>query len=217
MNSVTVRTMIAAIMLLAACGAGAVEKISLQALFKDKAILVIDGARRVLACGDVSPEGIKLLTTDTAEEKAEIEIAGKRQVLDLGVVIASFASHEKGSVTLYPDHGGHFFADGLINGTSVRFMVDTGATVIAMSSVTAKRIGIDYIGNGHPGIASTPAGYVRTYDVSLNSVQVGGITMYNVNGSVIEGSNPRETLLGMSFLGQLDMKRDSDKMELTER
>jgi aspartyl protease family protein len=217
MRSVTVKITMGAVLLLAACGANAVEKISLQAISRDKVIIVVDGARRVLKSGEVSPEGIKLVVTDTQEEKAEIELDGKREVLKLGMVTASFASKGKGGVTLYPDRGGHFFVEGFINGTSVRFMVDTGATVVAMSGATANRVGIDYLGNGRPGMASTPAGYVRTYDVLLTSVQVGGITLYNVPGSVIEGDHPRETLLGMSFLGQLDMKRDSDKMELTER
>jgi len=213
----TVKIIMSAALMLAAPGAGAAKKIFLQALFKDKAIIVVDGARHVLKSGETSPDGVKLLATDTQEEKAEVEIDGKREVLRLGVVAASFESKGKGGVVLYPDRGGHFFADGSINGTSVRFMVDTGATVIAMSSVTANRIGIDYLKNGHPGMASTPAGYVRTYDISLNNVQVGGITLYNVQGSVIEGNHPREALLGMSFLGQLDMKRDGEKMELSER
>ena len=217
MYSLIAKLMISAVLLLTACAANAVEKISLLALFKDKAIIVIDGARRVLKSGEVSPEGVKLLATDTQEEKADVEIEGRHEVLKLGVVIASFASKGKGGATLYPDRGGHFFADGLINGTSVRFLVDTGATVVAMSSVTANRIGIDYLKNGRPGMASTPAGYVHTYNISLDSVQVGGITLYNVDGSVIEGNDPREALLGMSFLGQLDMKRDSNKMDLIER
>lgn len=217
MYSLIAKLMIGAVLLLTACAANAVEKISLLALFKDKAIIVIDGARRVLKSGEVSPEGVKLLATDTQEEKADVEIEGRHEVLKLGVVIASFASKGKGSATFYPDRSGHFFADGLINGTSVRFLVDTGATVIAMNSVTANRIGIDYLKNGRPGMASTPAGYVHTYNISLDSVQVGGITLYNVDGSVIEGNDPREALLGMSFLGQLDMKRDSNKMDLIER
>ena len=204
-------------LLLAANVVGAVENISLQALFKDKAIILVDGARRVLKSGEESPEGIKLLTTDTQEEKAEIEIGGKREILRLGVVIAGFSSKGKGSVALFPDRGGHFFVDGLVNGTDVRFMVDTGATVIAMNSVIAQRIGIDYRKHGQPGMASTPAGYVRTYNITLNTVQVGEITLHNVAGSVIEGNHPREALLGMSFLGHLDMKRDGEKMELSER
>ena len=204
-------------LLLVANVAMAVENISLQALFKDKAIIVVDGARRVLKSGDESPEGVRLLSTDTREEQAEIEIGGKREVLKLGVVTAGFASRGKGNVTLYPDRGGHFFVEGAVNGTGVRFMVDTGATVVAMSSAVANRIGIDYRKHGRPGMASTPAGYVKTYNVTLGTVQVGDITLHNVAGSIIEGSHPREALLGMSFLGQLDMKRDGEKMELSER
>lgn len=197
--------------------AAAVENISLQALFKDKAIIVVDGARRVLKSGEESPEGVRLLATDTREEQAEIEIGGKREVLKLGVVTAGFASKGRGNVTLYPDRGGHFFVDGSINGAPVRFLVDTGATTIAMNGNTASRIGLDYRRLGRAGVASTAAGNVRTYNLTLNSVQVGDITLHNVPAGVIEGSHPTEVLLGMSFLGQLDMKRDGEKMELSER
>lgn len=197
--------------------AAAVENISLQALFKDKAIIVVDGARRVLKSGEESPEGVRLLATDTREERAEIEIGGKREVLKLGVVTAGFASRGKGSAILYPDRGGHFFVDGSINGAPVRFLVDTGATTIALSGNTASRIGLDYRRRGRTGVASTAGGNVRTYNLNLDSVQVGNITLHNVPAGVIEGSHPTEVLLGMSFLGQLDMKRDNEKMELSER
>lgn len=204
-------------LLLVTNAANAVESISLQALFKDKAILVVDGARRVLKSGEESPEGVKLLATDTQEEKADIEIGGKRETLRLGVVTAGFASKGKGSVTLYPETNGHYFVDGLVNGAPVRFMVDTGATIIGINSIMANRIGIDYRKQGHPGFVNTAGGTVPTYYVKLNSVTVGDITMYNVDASIVEGSSPREALLGMSFLGNLNMKRDSEKMELSER
>jgi len=204
-------------LLLATNVAAAVENISLQALFKDKAIIVVDGTRRVLKSGEESPEGVRLLATDTREEQAEIEIGGKREVLKLGVVIAGFASQGRGNVTLYPDRGGHFFVDGSINGAPVRFLVDTGATTIAMNSNTASRIGLDYRRLGRAGVASTAAGNVRTYNLNLDLVQVGNITLRNVPAGVIEGSHPTEVLLGMSFLGHLDMKRDNEKMELSER
>lgn len=197
--------------------AGAVENVSLLALFKDKAILTIDGTRRVLKAGDTSPEGVKLVSTDTQEERASVEIEGKPEVLRLGVVISGFTTTRRGSVILYPERGGHFFADGLINGVSVRFMVDTGATTIAMSSAAASRIGLDYRKLGRPGAASTASGFVRTYNLKLNTVQIGEITLHNVDAGVVEGNHPTEILLGMSFLGQLDMKRDSEKMELTHR
>src|SRR6266566_919232 len=196
---------------------GAIEKISLHALFKDKAIVLIDGARRVLKAGETSPEGVKLVSTDTQAEQAEIEVDGKRQQLTLGVVISSFASSAKASVTLYPDQGGHFFTDGLINDVAVRFLVDTGATSIAMNSSTAAQVGIDYKRNGRAGVAGTAGGMVRTYNVKLQTVQVGEIKFFNVDAAVIEGTGPSEVLLGMSFLNRVDMKRDGDHMELTQR
>jgi len=213
----TVKFIMIAVLMLAATGTGAAEKISLQALFKDKAIIVVDGARRVLKSGETSPEGIKLLATDTQEEKAEVEIDGKREVLRLGVVVAGFESKGKGSVVLYPDRGGHFFADGQINGTPVRFLVDTGASTVTMNSLVAKRVGLDYRRTGHAGYSNTAAGVVPKYQVKLDKVQVGDITLYNVDGGVIEDMSTTEVLLGMSFLGQFDMKRDSEKMELSER
>lgn len=211
------RTLFFCAALFAASSAFAVEKVALHALFKDKAILVIDGARRVLKTGESSPEGVTLISTNTQDERAEVEIDGKRRELRLGMVAASFTSKGKGSVTLYPDRGGHFFTEGLLNGVSVRVLVDTGATMVAMNSNTAKRIGIDYRRHGQAGAANTAGGMVRSYYFKLDSVQVGDIKFFNVDAAVVEGSHPTEVLLGMSFLGQVDMRRDSDKMELKER
>ncbi|BAU49027.1 aspartyl protease [Sulfurifustis variabilis] len=203
--------------LLAAPHVGAVERVTLQALFKDKAILVIDGARRVLSAGEESPEGVKLIETDTRTERAEIELAGKRQTLTLGVVLGSFAPTGRESVTLFAEPDGHFHADGTINGMPVRFLVDTGATTIALSGAEASRLGIDYRKRGQAGYASTASGVVRMYAVKLDSVQLGPITMYGVDAGVLEGTFPREALLGMSFLSRLDMKRDGQRLELTQR
>ena len=204
-------------MLVLSAPAAAVEKIALHALFKDKAILVIDGARRVLKTGESSPEGVKLVAVDTQEEKADVEIGGKRQALQLGMVAASFAPAGKGSVTLYADRSGHFFSDGFINGSPTRFLIDTGATMVAMNSNTARRIGIDYRRLGRMGAANTAGGMVRTYYLKLESVQLGDIKFFNVDAGVVDGSHPTEVLLGMSFLNGVDMRRDNEKMELKER
>lgn len=200
----------------AAHGVGAASKLSLQALFKDKAIIVIDGARRVLKTGDISPEGVKLVETDTREETATVAIDGRTQVLRLGAVLSASASG-RSQVTLYAGGGGHFFADGFVNDVPVKFLVDTGATSIAMNSRVADRLGIDYKRIGKQGVSQTASGLVRMYGVKLAKVQVGEITMHNVDAGVIEGNFPTETLLGMSFLGQLDMKREGEKLELKQR
>ncbi|MBI3897812.1 MAG: TIGR02281 family clan AA aspartic protease [Gammaproteobacteria bacterium] len=203
---------------LAAASAAAVESVSLHALFKDKAIFVIDGARRMLTRGgDASPEGVRLLSTDTAAEQAEIDINGRHEVVKLGMVMGGFSPTTAASVTLWAEPSGHFYADGMINGRPVKMMVDTGATSIAMSGTDAKRLGIDYQRFGSGGYANTAGGVVKTYRLTLESVQVGPITLYNVDAGVVEGNFPREILLGMSFLSRLSMKRDGNQMELTQR
>ncbi len=195
----------------------AADKITLHALFKNKAIIMIDGARRVLSVGQTSPEGLKLLDTDTREETARIEMNGRIDELRLGVVISAITPQGSGGATLYADPSGHFYADGSINGVPVRFLVDTGATSIAMNSAVARRIGVDYMKRGRPGIASTASGMVRTYQVKLKRVKVGDIVLHNVEAGVLEGGFPHDVLLGMSFLGRLNMKREGNRMELRKR
>lgn len=211
------KSLLAAMLLGISAAAHAVDNISLQALFKDKAIFVIDGARHVLSAGETSKEGVRLIATDTAAEKAVVEIDGKRETIKLDVVMSGFQPTEQASVTLWAGDGGHFRADGLINGLPVRFLVDTGATTIALSGDDATRLGIDYHKLGHAGFASTAGGVVRTYSLKLDKVEVGPILLYNVDAGVIEGSYPREPLLGMSFLGRLDMKRQGQRLDLTAR
>jgi aspartyl protease family protein len=195
--------------------AGATD-ISLFALFKDKAILHVEGARRVLTIGAESPEGVKLVSTDTQAEEAVVELNGKRETLRLGMVVSSFQGTARESVTLFADTNGFFHAEGSINGASVTFLVDTGANTIAINSATAKRAGIDYT-KGRAGTARTASGYTRMYGIRLDTVKVGEIVLRNVEAGVIDGPQPETPLLGMSFLNALEMKRDGNKMELTRR
>jgi aspartyl protease family protein len=209
--------LIGLIVLLFPLTAGAVEKVSLFALFKGKAIIMVDGQRRVVATGEATPEGIRLISTDTETEEAELEINGRTERLKLGIVHAPVKSGGKGNATIFPDRKGQFFADGSINNVPVQFLVDTGASSIAMSSAHANRIGIDYRRNGKRGYATTASGVVPMYGVTLQKVQVGDITLHGVEAGVIEGNFPVEILLGMSFLGQVDMRHQADRLELHER
>lgn len=190
--------------------------ITLFALFKDKAILHVEGARRVLSVGTVSPEGVKLVSTDTQAEEAVVELNGKREILKLGVVVSAFQGATRESVTLFADANGFFHAEGSINGASVTFLVDTGANTVAINSATAKRAGIDYT-KGLAGTARTASGYARMYGIKINTVKVGEIVLRNVDAGVIDGPQPEVPLLGMSFLNAMDMKREGNKMELTRR
>lgn len=194
----------------------AAESVSIYALFNGKAILLVDGTRRVLKAGEESPEGIRLISASTETDEAVIEVEGKRSVLKLGVVISAFTGSARASTTLWAGSNGFFHADGSVNGVPLTFLVDTGANTIAMNIATARRVGIDYL-KGQPGIAKTASGFVKIYGLTLNSVKIGEIELHNVEAGVIEGSQPDTPLLGMSFLGRLEMRRDGDKMELIKK
>ena len=194
----------------------AADTVSIYALFNGKAILLVDGSRRVLKVGDESPEGIRLISASTETDEAVIEINGKRSVLKLGVVVSSFNNSTPASATLWAGDRGFFHADGSINGVPVTFLVDTGANTIAMNSATARRIGLAYE-KGQAGIATTASGYVRVYRLTLDLVKVGEIELRNIEAGVIDGPQPDTPLLGMSFLGRLEMRRDGDKMQLIKK
>jgi aspartyl protease family protein len=105
---------------------------------------------------------------------------------------------------------------GQINGGTVQFMVDTGATAIAMSSTRARQLGINYI-NGQRGFTQTANGRAAAYRVTLDTVKIGDITLHAVDAVVLEGDNLPMVLLGMSFLNRTEMKRDGQSLTLIKR
>lgn len=196
--------------------AAAETQVSVVGLFTGKAVLVINGGKpRTLAVGQSSPEGVKLIAADST--KAVLEVEGRRKELGMGQG-ATVAGKESSAqmALLYANQAGHFFGEGYINGGPVKFLVDTGASSIVLNSVDARRLGIDYL-TGQTGLAQTAAGAVKAYRVSLNSVRIGGITMYQVEGMVLEGSSPPVALLGMSALNRMEMKRDGIALTLIKK
>lgn len=199
-----------------------VEKLTVLALFEGKILLHVDGQRRLIAEGDTSPEGITLLEADS--DRAVVKIDGREEVLELGMVTGFPGASEDVSpawdgpekLTLWAEDDGFFYAPGSINGSAVRFLVDTGANTIALSRVLAERIGIDYR-KGRQGVASTASGVTPMYLVKLDRVSIGDITLRNVDAGVLLGNHPDIPLLGMSFLGKLDMNRSGDRLELKRR
>jgi len=195
----------------------AIEKIVVNGLFKNKAIVTIDGKQRVLKKNRPSPEGVLLI--DANSKEAIIEVDGKQDVYTLGTHIGStFKKSTSGKkLILTPDSGGMFNVTGTINGSNVRFVVDTGATLVSMNGNVAKRLGIDYKLIGKESQSYTASGKSKIYIVNLKKVKVGDIELENVRGAVHDGGFPVITLLGMSFLGKLNMKREGRIMELEKK
>lgn len=192
--------------------------VAVTALFSGKAVLVVDGGKpRTLTVGETTPEGVRLLSASS--ESAVIEYSGQRQTLLLGQgtrVGSSASASGPGQVTLTADSRGHFVTIGAINGISVRFLVDTGSTSVALSTSEAKRLGVNYL-SGVRGYSSTANGVIPIYRVKLDNVRVGDITLNNVDASVLEGAGLDIALLGMSFLNRMQMKRDGDTLTLVRR
>jgi len=195
----------------------AATDVSIAGLFSGKAVVTINGGtQKLLKAGEKTPEGVKLISADS--NQAVLEIDGKQQSLGLGQGVSTGgvqADTGKASVTLMADTQGHFVTTGSINGSSTRFIVDTGATTVAMSSAEAKRLGISYQ-KGQRGFASTANGVMPVYGVTLNNVKVGDISLNGVQATVHESFMP-VVLLGMSFLNRVDMKREGSSMVLTRR
>ena len=194
----------------------AVEKLEVQGLFSNKAVLMVDGKRHVIAVGETSPEGVKVISANS--RGAVLEVDGKQEQYNLGSSVSTtFAKRKSQKETIFINSGGMYMTFGNINGRTVRFLVDTGASAISMNTEQAKKLGIRYDKIGAPSGVSTASGFVDAYRVRLKSVSVGRITETNVEAFVIDGNHPGPILLGMTFLGRLSVEHSGNSMTLLQK
>jgi aspartyl protease family protein len=205
-------------LLLLGAGLSAAAEVTVIGLTSGRAVVVVDGGKpRTMRVGETTPEGVKLV--EATSESATFEVKGRRQTLALGhhgTVAASPPRRSTGTVALIADSRGHFVTTGTVNGLSLRFLVDTGASVIALSVDDAKRAGVNYLA-GSRGQVQTANGIATVYLVKLDAVKVGEILLNNVDAAVIDGNKLPIALLGMSFLNRMEMKRAGDTLTLIQR
>jgi aspartyl protease family protein len=205
-------------LLLAIAGAGAnAESVMLTGTIGSRAILVIDGGQpKTVAVGERF-RNVRLMSLQ--EGQAVVESNGQRIVLrmDTPVSVGGTAGSNTGGtrIVMSAGSGGHFMTQGTINGRAVRFMLDTGATAVALSAADAERIGLDYK-KGVPVRINTANGVAAGYRVRLDSVRVGDVDVAGVEAIVAPQSMPF-VLLGNSFIDRFSMRRDSDQMVLEKR
>ena len=210
------RNFIALFVLLACSLAARAADVALIGVIGDKAaVLAINGGEPKTVKLGQTWSGVKVVAVEKTQ--ATIETDGKQRVLQLGQHYrGAAASDARQSVTLAADPRGHFFADAIINGQSMRFVVDTGASVVVLMAADAQRMGVDWR-KGRPAPMQTANGATVGYLVKLGSVRVGGIELQNVDAVVVEQGLGSFGLLGMSFLNRVEMRRDGEKMELIRR
>jgi aspartyl protease family protein len=110
-------------------------------------------------------------------------------------------------VKLKRNRMGHYVATGLINGQTVTFLLDTGATNVSVPAHLARGLGLSA---GQAYMASTANGNVTVYQTKINKLDLGSITLNDVNASINPGMQNDEVLLGMSVLKHLEFTQRGD-------
>jgi aspartyl protease family protein len=176
-------------------------------------VSISGGAPISIAVGETI-EGVTLVAANRRE--AVVRVNGVARTLPLVARRGPADGGSAGSVTLRADASGHFVTSGSVNGAAVRFVVDTGATLTALSRAHAEQIGIDYE-RGTPMQTMTVNGAVRGWRVTLDSVQIGGATERDVDAVVVDNDFLPVGLLGMSYLNRFDMQRNGATLVLRRR
>jgi aspartyl protease family protein len=190
------------------------QSIALAGVLGSKALLVVDGsAPRAVGPGETH-QGVKVLSV--THDEATVEVQGTRRLLRLGESPVALGSSGSGKrIVLMADNQGHFINTGTINGKQMKYMVDTGASVVAIGRPDAERMGIK-VDDSQKVIMSTANGSATGWRVRLNSVRLGDVEVLGVTAVIMPEGMPF-VLLGNSFLTQFQMTRTNDQMVLEKR
>ncbi|WP_237234813.1 retropepsin-like aspartic protease family protein [Pseudomonas sp. TCU-HL1] len=197
--------------------AGATQ-VQVVGLFPGAAVLNVDGQRKLVKVGQTGPGGVQVISADS--KGAVLRVDGVERSYGLSREYnqaGSPGAPQKARLSIARGNNGHFQVAGSIEGHPVQFLVDTGATSVAMNENQARRLGIDYRVKGLPMKASTAAGTVNAWRVTFDRIKVGGIEVLGVEGAVVEGDSPVEVLLGMSFLNRVRWREEQGVLMLESK
>ncbi len=190
------------------------QDVGLAGVMGSKAMLMINGGEPQAVPIGQALDGVKVLAIQG--ELVTIEIGGKKRPLRVGQhAVGAGSGDGSGKITMTADVQGHFYTTGTINGTSVRFLVDTGATMISLGATDARRIGLDF-NRGQKALSNTANGQVVVSKVQVDTVRIGDVTLHNIDALIHQNEMPI-ALLGMSFLNRMEMQRDGSTMTLKKR
>lgn len=189
--------------------------ITVLGLFKNQAIVSIDGTRYRLTVDQSPVPNIILIAANS--ETAVIEIDGTRRTFRLGQPThLTIKPPTQVQSKIAANAMGMYVSSGYINNKRVKFLVDTGATLVALNRNEAKRLNIDLTA-ARSIIVATAAGQVPAYVVTLSKVKLGAIELTNVDAMVLTGNDPQIVLLGMSFLNRLHIENRDSLFILTQK
>lgn len=190
-------------------------QLEVQALMPGMVVLNVNQQRVTLKQGETNDQGLKLVSSDTGS--AVIEINGVARRYTMGSTVSTqFIQPRQVIEQIMADARGMFRAHGSINGQSVHFLVDTGATSVALSASDARRMGIQYRLDGIPVTASTASGLAKGWRIRLDTVRLGQLLEKNVEAVVVDGDHPSQVLLGMTFLKRMRVDKDGNRMQIIQ-
>ena len=191
------------------------QSVGIAGMLGSKALLVVDAhPPRALGAGDEF-QGVKVLSV--GKEEATVEVKGAQRVLRLGEAPVS-VGRKGGSgrrVVLMADSSGHFVNSGMINGRVMQYMVDTGATSVAIGRNDADRLGLKYQ-SGQPVRMNTANGVSQGWRMKLDSVRIGDVEVFGIEAVVMSQPMPY-ILLGNNLLNEFHMTRNNNEMVLEKR
>jgi aspartyl protease family protein len=204
----------ALVVTLAAMAAQAVVPVEIVGLFKDMAVIRAGAGEKLLKVGDTTSQGVTLISANSRE--AVVAWQGRQHKLGLSKQMAGqYEEAQISEISIPADDLGQYRIRGAINDHYVDFLVDTGASVVALSSAQADALGINYK-QGQLGSVQTAQGNAESFFMNLQKITVAGITAHNVQAAIITGQYPVDILLGMSFLKQVSMRESGGVMTLVQ-
>jgi len=192
-------------------------QVQVVGLFPNAAVLLVDGQRKLVKAGQTGPGGVQVISADSQGARLRVDGVERSYGLTREYSQADSAAPQRETVSIGKGVGNHFWVAGSINSFPVQFLVDTGATSVAMNEGQARRLGIDYRVAGLPMVASTAGGNIKAWRIKLDRVKVGGLEVLGVEAAILEGDSPTEVLLGMSFLNRVRWREDNGVLLLESK
>jgi aspartyl protease family protein len=127
-------------------------------------------------------------------------------------IVTTMDGYQK-EIALQRNVFGHYVSNGSINGNSVVFLLDTGASDIAIPEAVADEIGLE---KGRDIYVKTANGNTRAYRTRLQSVAIGDIVLYDLNATILTNMTGREILLGMNFLKHLEITQKGQMLTIRQ-
>ncbi|MBU3055446.1 retropepsin-like aspartic protease family protein [Pseudomonas indica] len=206
----------AGLLLVTSLSGQAETQVQVVGLFPGAAVLNVDGQRKLVKVGQTGPGGVVVVSADS--RGAVLRVDGVERTYGMTREYSQgFAAPTRSQLSIAQGAGGHYWVAGSINSHPVQFLVDTGATSVAMNEAQARRLGLDFRVNGRPMVVSTASGTAKAWRVDLNSVKVGGLEVLGVEAVVLEGDSPTEALLGMSFLNRVRWREEQGVLMLESK